>query len=89
MQSQNIVEKREEVYRAIDTERNYQESLARNTTTDQRPLEQVALIEEVIRQAKQDWYNNPGAFDMNYMRKIAGIAVRCMEQHGAIRRPRF
>jgi hypothetical protein len=83
MNSQHITVSRQEVYEAIDSERNYQESLVRNDVTDQRPLEQLALIEHVIAKLKADWYNNPGQADMNYFRKIAGIAVRCMEQHGA------
>lgn len=86
MKSKNLLVDRSLVYEAIDTERDYQEKLARNTATDQRPLEQMALIEEVLRRAKQDWYDKPGDFDMNYVRKIAGIAVRCMEQHGAPKR---
>ena len=83
MKSVNCVASREAVYSAIDSERDYQEQLARNDVVDQRPLEQLALVEHVIIQAKADWYNKPGSFDMNYFRKIAGIAVRAMEQHGA------
>ena len=86
MKSQNVKVTRQEVYAAIDSERDYQESLVRNDVTDQRPLEQLALIEHVIAKIKADWYNNPGFADMNYFRKIAGIAVRCMEQHGAPKR---
>jgi hypothetical protein len=83
MQSQNLVASRAEVYAAIDSERAYQETLARNDVTDQRPLEQLALIRQVLAEIDHDWYYNPGQVDMDKVRKIAGIAVRCMAQHGA------
>lgn len=83
MQSLNLKVPRIDVFRAIDSEREYQEQLTRNTENDQRPLEQLAIVEELCRRAKAAWYDNPGPFDMNYVRKIAGVAVRCMEQHGA------
>lgn len=86
MNSQNLKFSREEVYTAVDSERSYQETLTRNDVTDQRPLEQLALIETIIQRAKAEWYDNPGAFNMNYMRKIAGVAVRSMEQWGAPKR---
>lgn len=82
MKTEHCQVSRAYVYAAIDSERNYQETLARNDVTDQRPLEQLALIEHVISQLKADWYNKPGRVNMSYFRKIAGIAVRCMEQHG-------
>lgn len=83
MQSQNLKYSRAVVYTAIDSERNYQESLVRNDSTDQRPLEQLALIRHILTEIDADWYMNPGPVDMGKIRKIAGIAVRCMEQHGA------
>lgn len=83
MQSQNLKVSRQEVYEAIDSERAYQEQLERNDATDQRPMEQIALIRRVLRDMEDAWYDNAGDADMNFMRKIAGIAVRCMEQHGA------
>jgi hypothetical protein len=83
MKSKELKWSRGDVYVAINSEREYQEQLSRNDVTDQRPLEQLALIEHVILEAKAKWYTEPGLFDMNYMRKIAAIAVRCMEQHGA------
>lgn len=74
---------RADVYQAIDTEREYQNNLERNTVRDQRPLEQLALIEVAIADMKREWYALPGQPRMDYMRKIAGVAVRCMEEHGA------
>jgi len=77
---------RAEVYAAIDSERAYQDTLVRNDVLDQSPMEQLALIEYICAQMKADWYNNPGYPKLDYVRKIAGIAVRCMEMHGAPQR---
>lgn len=77
---------RAEVYVAIDTERNYQESLERNVIKDIRPLEHIAIIEEIIAQLKKDYYHKPGPVDLNYIRKIGATAVRIMEEHGAPKR---
>lgn len=74
---------RSEVYELIDGERSYQKRLARNTEKDMRPLEQLVIIEQIIADAKKKFYSEPGPFDMAYMRKIGGVAVRCMEEHGA------
>jgi hypothetical protein len=86
MESQNLKCSRTDVYKAIDSERDYQEKLVRNDVTNQQPLEQLALIEHIIGQLKADWYNKPGLVNMAYFRKIAGICVRAMEQHGAVPR---
>jgi hypothetical protein len=77
---------RSEVYHAIDTERDYQESLARHTVKDQSPMEHLAIIEVIAARMKQDFYYEAGQPAGDYMRKIAAVAVYCMEQHGAINR---
>ncbi len=74
---------REEVYRLIDGEREYQNSLVRNEVKDQRPMEQLALIRYLCSQLDSEWYNKPGHPSMAFFRQIAGVAVRCMEEHGA------
>lgn len=73
---------RNRVYSAINTEREYQQNLARNNVKRQTPMEHLALIEKVCRDMTDDWYNNPGQPRIAHMRKIAAIAVRCMEEHG-------
>lgn len=79
---------RKEVYKAIDSERNYQDTLS-STRTD-RPDGQhsvgefLVLLKEYTDRALQAWTDNPGdAAALDVLRKVAGIAVRCMEQHGA------
>ena len=73
---------RTRVYQAIDTEREYQHNLARNIIKRQTPMEHLAIISKICRDMEEDWYNNPGQPPMSHMRKIAAVAVRCMEEHG-------
>lgn len=74
---------REEVYVAIDSERDYQETLPRNDVKKQTPMEHLAIIRRICRDLEDAWYDTAGQPPLDYMRKIAGVAVRCMEQHGA------
>lgn len=79
---------RQEVYAAIDTERDYQETLPRNDVKQQTQMEHLAIIERICRDMNNAWYDKAGQPSLDFMRKIAGVAVRCMEQHGAPRRMR-
>ena len=78
---------REKVYKVIDTEREYQ-----NETwpegDNQTIGDFILLIEEYASQARNYWSKEhpPEINALNSIRKIAGIAVRCMECHGAIPR---
>lgn len=81
-----MIAARQDVYYAIDTERTYQESLVRNDVKLQRPMEQLAIIEELCSRMKSHWYDVAGDPPMDFMRKIAATAVRSMEQHGAPKR---
>lgn len=80
---------RSEVYAAIDSERAYQAQLARNDVKHQQPLEALAIIERIVSDIKDHWYEQAGQPPMDYFRKIAGVAVRTMEDHGAPRRAGF
>lgn len=77
---------RQDVFDAISSEREYQEQLPRIAVHDQRPLEQAALIRHLLTEMDLHWYTTPGEIPMSFFRKIAAIAVRCMEQHGAPQR---
>lgn len=79
---------RKTVYAAIDTERDYQESLTRNVANREgqdtfSPMANLAIIEELCSRMKAEFYDMPGEPDMAYMRKIAATAVRTMESFGA------
>ena len=75
--------RRNGVYDAIDSERTYQDNLARNDVKEQTPMEHLSIIRRICRDMEDAWYDKSGQPSMDYMRKIAGVAVRCMEQHGA------
>lgn len=79
---------REEAYAAIDSERDYQDSLSRNVVNREghsgfSPISNLAIIEELGQRMKADFYDNPDNPDPAFMRKIAATAVRTMESFGA------
>ena len=81
---------REEAYAAIDTERDYQDNLW-GDDGNPNPLtvgEFLLLIEEYAAKARAVWINEakPEIKTLHVVRKVAGIAVNCMEQHGAPKR---
>lgn len=83
---------REEVYEAIDSERDYQDRKWGNGATKKvhSPEEWCLYIEDYVNEAKHmlsrgaDADVHPKA--MEIIRKVAGMAVKCMEEHGAILR---
>lgn len=74
---------RKYIYESIDSERKYQDNLDRNVIKNQTPLEHLSIIRKITRDMEDWFYNNPGQPPMDYMRKIAAVAVKCMEEHGA------
>ena len=85
---------RQEVFRAIDSERDYQDAqcLARYPTY--RGNHEVGAFLTMFRsyllRAEEAWTSNDGdAQALEVIRKLAGIAVNCMEQHGAPQRKGF
>lgn len=80
---------REDVYRAIDTERDYQDKLPayRTDKSEKTVGDYIVLIQAYSHALVEAWTYNPGNLDaLEVMRKIAGIAVHCMEDHGAPQR---
>lgn len=75
---------REKVYDVIDGERDYQKATWGGEISAEAGL---LLIEEYAARARATWTGQVGDIGLlDGIRKIAGIAVRTMEQHGA--RPR-
>ena len=75
--------KREDVYKLIDGERNYQDKLS---TRPDIPIEEELIILRTYLRKTEDTYT--ATFDdpkelptMAFIRKLAGICVRCMENH--------
>ena len=82
------VSPRNMAFDAINSERDYQESLVRNVvnrTGDPTfsPIANLAIIEVICGDMKAEFYSNPGHPSMDYMRKIAATAVRTMESFGS------
>jgi hypothetical protein len=79
---------RESVYKLIDGERAYQEEMWDNMDVHANELsvgDFILLVEEYAARARKEWsgHKYPEQPALEHMRKIAGIAVRCMETHGA------
>ena len=80
---------RQEVYKVIDAERDYQDSLSSDRTDgrDHHSGDFIVMMNYYINKLNEAWTINAGDTEaLKVMRKIAGIAVHCMEKHGAINR---
>jgi len=74
--------KREEIYRAIDQERNEQQLLRPNSNLEVSA--ELTLLRRYMRKAEEAWSDYKGDFAaLAEVRILAAIAVRCMEHHGA------
>jgi hypothetical protein len=76
---------REQVYRAIDGERAYQDELGpdRKDGSDLSVGDYLVMIDYYHRKAMDDWAKSPGVSDaLDELRKVTAIAVMCMEEHG-------
>lgn len=84
---------RTDVYRAIDSERDYQDAQRGNAARHEgmsdraqmHPAELILYMRKCLRDAENEVYKgDSGAKDcLPFVRKVAGLAVLCMELHGA------
>lgn len=83
---------REDIYKLIDGERDYQEEMGKKYAWGEgkgaanHPVgEFLLMLQEYTRRAIVEWHQpkdgNEAALHM--VRKVAGLAVACMEKHGA------
>lgn len=80
---------REAVYSAIDSERDFQEALEdkKGWQKKKKVGEWLVLLNHYVAVANKTWCTTAGEEPtLNVVRKIAGIAVHCMEENGAPRR---
>lgn len=86
---------REEVYTAIDSERDYQLKMwsdyQNDDNTTDNPLtigENLVLIQSYLNKPMEAWVleKKPCINTLDNIRKIAGICVRTGEQHGMPKR---
>jgi hypothetical protein len=80
---------RQEVYRRIDTERQYQDlrwtpRREKNETPDEEkpPAEWINYMEFHLAEAKKEVYFLNEEEALAQVRKVAALAVRCLELHG-------
>jgi hypothetical protein len=85
--------RREGVYRVIDGERDYQDSLgpersvSNHDGTGLSVGDSIVLMDEYLRRAKVAYADNPGDNSaLDVIRKVTAIGVRCMEEKGAVQR---
>ena len=90
---------RQEVYSAIDSERDYQDAMWGDTLSgDREPTEDEDGGDRTVDEFSvyligyaNDLLHNASHFSstedkLEIIRKLAGLSVACMEQHGAPRR---
>lgn len=80
---------RKTIYQVIDGERDYQDALppSRTDYSEKTVLGYLVMFDTYLRRAIDGWTLNPdNAEALDNIRKLAGIAVHCMEKHGAPRR---
>jgi hypothetical protein len=77
---------RTEVYRRVDGERDYQDSFITGKKFEDKihSVEaEILMMSSYIRKAEDAWTNNKGEeAALDVVRKIAGLAIRCLEHHG-------
>lgn len=81
---------RSETYDAIDSERDFQDSFVlpeRQYFQTHTLGEFILMLNQYAAQAQEKWTHHKTGEDvpssLHEVRKLAAIAVRCMEQHGA------
>jgi hypothetical protein len=83
---------RQSVYKAVDSERDYQDSFVlpeRQYYRTHTLGEFILMLNQYAKQAQEKWTHHTDSTEdefppsLHEVRKIAAIAVRCMEQHGA------
>ena len=83
---------RKEVYENLDTEREYQESLNAGWIHKGKPAVglEILMAEDYLRVARTAWRKGYGDKNagLDELRKVAGILIRCFENHGVPPRKR-
>ena len=83
---------RKEVYKAVDSEREFQDSFVlpeRQYYQTHTLGEFILMLNQYAAQAQEKWTHHKDTEvpeSLHEVRKVAALAVRCMEQHGAPKR---
>jgi len=76
--------KREDVYKLIDGERDYQDKMGSDRTdgSDKAVGDYLTLLRSLCYKADMAYYDNAGNNSaLDNIRKLAAVAVRCMERY--------
>jgi hypothetical protein len=80
---------RNEVYKAVDSERDYQDNGRGNSRRHEgmpelTPGECILIMEKLLADARLSWYAPDGGVAcLDHIRKVTAVGVKCMEVHGA------
>jgi hypothetical protein len=84
-------DKRIDAYLAFDSERDYQDAGLGNSRGGGMNTvpEHILVMSKLLDDARNAWYKPDGTADaLEHVRKIGGVATRCLEMHGApLRKP--
>lgn len=89
MSEANRSVERQLAYLAIDTERQYQNAGQGNAqrhvgAAPLTPGELILCMEKCLTDAREAWYKpDGGQACLPFVRKVAALAVQCMERYGA------
>ena len=82
---------REQVYRAVDTERDFQDR--KWGDIDDHPHEVggwLTIMRKLLGDAEQAWSSSAGdTAALNEIRKVVAVGIACCEQHGVPTRSKF
>lgn len=79
----------ESIFSKIVTERDYQDHMCGLNNIPQKPTieGEIVMIKTYVDKMLSMWTENPNnKAVLSEMRKIAGIAVRCLQNHGCPKR---
>jgi hypothetical protein len=90
LEPENTVSSRKHVFDCITSEREYQDLTAQNWNHKGHPsiAAELLMMEEYLLKARTAYCGTrDDAETLDVLRKIAGIAVRCLENYGVAPRP--
>jgi len=83
---------REEVYAALDSERCYQDDMSEkygyHSSSDRTLDEFILYIQQYAHEAGALSTHGDETQALEFVRKVGGLCVGCMERHGAPHRPK-
>jgi hypothetical protein len=78
---------RKQVYKAIDTERDYQDYFFNSNQMSNKTIgDWNTVLRVYLRRAEDSWMYNGDGNVLDVIRKIAAVGVHCMEELGFVER---